>query len=93
MRVLTLKYPNQGDTTTIANTLGNGTFKNQNRSVDGGLGAMDFMLLELARFTCLLRKWSINKPITNENVLNLNPKIFKAILNKVREHLGTDGIF
>ena len=85
--ILTFKQPNQGDVTNIIGMVYSGGSKLQPNDV------VDFTRLELARFMCLIRKWSSDKPIDNENILALNPKIVKAILNKIRESIGADGIF
>jgi len=85
---VTLKYPSQGDATTIINfaTL-SGVKKPEEVSL------LDFTKLELARFTCLIRKWSLGKEITQENVMALHPKIIKGMLIKIREKILFEGIF
>lgn len=83
---LTFKLPNQGDVTNIIGMVYSGG-KTQATDV------VDFTRLELARMMCLIRKWSSDKKIDNENLLALNPKVVKAILNKIRESIGADGIF
>lgn len=86
--ILTFKYPSQGDTTVIANHVFSKGIK-----TGENLDILEFNRLELARMACLLRKWNVDKPITNENVMNLHPKIVKAILAKIRDVISTEGIF
>lgn len=85
---LTFKYPSQGDTTVIANHVFSKGIK-----TGENLDILEFNRLELARMACLLRKWDVDKPITNDNVMNLHPKVVKAILAKIRDVISTEGIF
>ena len=85
---MTFKYPSQGDTTTISNHVFSKGIKTSEN-----LDIMEWSRLQLSRFACLLRKWSIDKPITNENVMNLHPKLVKAVLAKVNDVIGSEGIF
>ena len=82
-----VKLPSQGDVSAIFTMARNNS--SGMRSEDDVLG---FTHLEFARFMCLVRKWSVKKELNNGNLLSLNPKIIKAILIKVREQLGIDGI-
>ena len=83
--VLTFKYPSQGDYDTIShstkdNIMGNDFDIKQLRG------------LEFMRVLILIRKWSFDMPLTNENMLKLNTKIAKAIIIGVREKIGMEGI-
>jgi len=88
--VVTFKYPNQGDATLIGSTAS---------SMAGNLGTSlesldirDFLSLELARVLTLVRKWTIDKDLTNQSFLNLHPKVVKSIITQVRNKIGMDGI-
>jgi hypothetical protein len=85
---LTIKYPSQGDTSLIAAQarLMNEKIKPENISVS------DFLQVEVIRFLTLVRKWNCDKPLNNENLMNLSPKIMKVILEKIRVEVGIDGI-
>ena len=85
---ITFKYPSQGDITEIANSPIRSSVKGLET-----LSVSDFTLLETARMLCLIRKWSIKKPINNQSIMELNPKIVKAIIYKIREKIGNEGIF
>ena len=84
---ITFKYPDQGDSSKIAGRVA--------RMGSGGLEDLDvreFLNLEFARVLCLIRSWTIDQDLTNQNILKLHPKIVKAIITQVREKLGMDGI-
>ena len=83
---ITLKYPNQGDMTRIIN---NPLKDNKSTEMD----IRDFAMLEFSRFICLVRSWTIKKPLNNESIMTLHPSIVKGIIVKIREILGNDGIF
>lgn len=82
---LTFKYPSQGDVSTINHISMQSKVEN--------MDVRDFARLELSRMLCLVRGWNIPKPCNNENVIALSPTIVKAILNKIREVIGTEGMF
>ena len=84
---VTFKKPSQGDITAISNSPIRNSVKNiENLSIN------DFLLLEIARFLCLIRSWSLPKKISQDTIMSINPKIIKGILAKVREIIGTEGI-
>lgn len=83
----TFKFPSQGDVTTIHNSIGS----KDSKSIES-MTINEFSMLELSRFICLIRKWSIGAEISNKTVMTLSPKIIKAIINKVRAKIGLSGI-
>ena len=85
---MTFKYPSQGDVTTISNS----PIRSGIKSLEG-LSVNEYILLEIARFMCLIRSWSLPNKISNETIMAINPKIIKSILGKMREVIGTEGIF
>jgi len=84
---VTFKYPNQGDVTAIANN----PIRSNVKSMEN-LTVNDFILLEISRFMCLIREWSLPQKINNETIMNINPKIIKGILSGIRKEIGTEGI-
>jgi len=84
---MTFKYPSQGDVTAISNN----PIRSHIKSVEN-MSLNEFMLLEIARFMCLIRAWSLPQKINNDTIFSINPKIIKGILNKVRNKIGTEGI-
>jgi hypothetical protein len=84
---VTFKKPSQGDITAISNS----SIRNSVKNIET-LSINDFLLLEIARFLCLIRSWSIPKKISQDTIMSINPKIIKGILAKVREIIGTEGI-
>ena len=83
---LTFKYPDQGDSTKI--TAQAIKFGNSLEELD----VREFLNLEFTRVLCLVRKWTLDQDLTNQNILKLHPKIVKAIISLVRDKIGTDGI-
>ena len=83
----TLKYPSQSDCLKIASS-----FPKINADVEK-VDIREFMAMELSRFFNLVRKWSINKKLSNEAIMDLNPKIIKGVLALIRNKIGMDGIF
>jgi hypothetical protein len=83
---VTLKYPDQADSVIISSSIPSA--KNLDKIEIG-----DFLSLELSRLIVLIRKWSIDKKITKETILGINPKIVKGLLFRIRETLGTEGLF
>ena len=84
--IATFKYPNQGDYALI-----NGNFKGLSDN-ESEFDVRDFMRLEFSRMICLIRKWSLKKELNNKNMMDLHPKIVKALATKVRDKIGMDGI-
>jgi len=84
---MTLKYPSQGDVSTISNS----NVRNGIKSIDN-MTVNQFILLEIARFVTLLRSWSLSQKVSYDTIMSINPKIIKGVLNKVREEIGTEGI-
>ena len=85
---VTIKYPSQGDVELI--------YAATNKIVDPSnpqeVSVPDFLRLELSRLLVLIRKWSVSTELTTEKVYQLNPKIVKSIVMKMRTELGMDGI-
>jgi len=84
--VATFKYPDQGDS---------GRIGNKSLAFKGGIEELDvreFLGLEFSRVLCLIRKWTIDKNLTNQSILSMHPKIVKSLINQVRIKIGTDGI-
>lgn len=84
---MTFKHPDQGDSAKIlsqANKLGTGM-----ENID----VRDLVNLEFSRMMCLIRKWSLEKELSNKNILNMHPKIIKCVVVGLRNKLGMDGIF
>lgn len=90
-----LKYPGYGDISKI--------YSYANRSIDSNkfiqnsslekMNVREFLQMEFARFICLLRGWSILKQeATAENIMKIDPKIIRAVLNKIREKINNDGL-
>jgi hypothetical protein len=83
---VTLKYPDQADSVIISSSIPSA------KNIDK-IEMADFLSLELSRLIVLIRKWSIDKKITKEAILSLNPKIVKGLLFKIRDVLGMEGLF
>jgi len=84
---MTIKYPSQADVAMIYRqgvTLKASSAEN--------VDIRDILGLEVARLLCLMRKWTISDKLELTTVMNMHPKIIKAIISKVREILGMDGI-
>lgn len=84
---ITLKYPSQGDVAAISNSPLRSNVKNIE-----SLTINEFIILEIARFMCLVRSWTLPQKINSETIMGINPKIMKGILSKVRAAIGTEGI-
>ena len=85
---VTLKYPSQGDVDTIYSMAG----RQVTATNPADISLPDFLRLELARLAILVRKWSAGVDITPEKIYQLNPKIVKGIIIKVRNEIGLEGI-
>ena len=85
---ITLKYPSQGDCEAIAKVAALDDASLNMEEMD----IRNFMRTEFARFVVLVRKWSLKEKVNNGNLDRLHPKIVKGILQKIREHIGVDGI-
>ena len=84
---ITLKKPSQGDVSLISNSNIRANINSlENMTVN------QFILLEVARFSILIRSWTLPNRVNNESIMDMNPKIIKCILNKIREEIGTEGI-
>lgn len=84
---VTVKYPSQGDYDVIA-----GAFNRRpNESKD--LEVKDILRMEFCRLMVLIRKWSLPRSCTPDNLMQLHPRIIKAIIIELREKMGMDGIF
>lgn len=81
----TFKYPDQADVSHIASA-------SPKLGTSGEIDARDFMRLEFSRLLCLIRDWSLGRPIDNHTILSVNPKIIKGIIAAIREKIGVDGI-
>jgi len=82
---VTFKYPNQSDVAQISSSF-------PKIGAAGEIDARDFMRMEFTRLLCLIRKWSLKKPLENSSVLSVHPKIIKGMVSQIREKIGTDGI-
>ena len=85
---VTVKYPSQGDVELIYSATG----KSVDPTNPQEISVPDFLRLELSRLLILIRKWSAGIDCTAEKIYQLNPKIVKAIILKIRAELGMDGI-
>jgi hypothetical protein len=83
---VTLKYPSQGDYTLIQ------TIAASKKSAGDDFTISDLMALQFARLNILIRKWTLAKPCTQEAISNLDIQISKAVLNKISEKIGMDGM-
>ena len=77
-----LKYPSQRDQEIIMSSSFAKTLTNMN--------VMEFIQLELVRINTLIRSWTIKKELSA--IVEMDPKIIKAICIKVRDELGMRGI-
>lgn len=77
-----LKYPSQRDQEIIMSS----SFSKTLSKMD----VMEFMQLELIRINTLIRSWTIKKDLST--IVEMDPKIIKAICIKVRDELGMKGI-
>jgi hypothetical protein len=82
---LTLKYPSQGDYDTI-------THATKNNLLGKDFDLKQFVGLEFMRLLILVRKWTADLPLNNENMFKLNTKMVKAMILAIREKIGTEGI-
>ena len=81
--IVTFKYPSQGDYELIMNST---IYKSPEE-----IKVSDILQMELARVMTLIRKWNLEEDIS----LTLNqvdPSIMKAMISKVRDHIGMKGI-
>lgn len=76
------KYPSITDLTTIMNAISGKDVSHFKTS--------DYVLLELARLSLLLRKWSLKQDINR--IHDINPKFVKAMIVKVQEKIGMQGL-
>lgn len=86
--ICTFKYPSQADSSIIglqSRQINNSVGKSE-------FGITDYIQLELYRLLTLIRKWNLKDELNNASVMNLNPKIIKAITSKIRIEIGTEGI-
>jgi len=77
-----IKRPSQADSSIISSNM-------KNR---GEMDVFDLMQAEVTRLLVLIRDWSLKETLSNEAILNLNPKIVKSILTQIREKIGVEGI-
>ena len=82
----TFKRASQGDTSLISSRMGEGPSDSEE------FAWKRFLEMEFIRVLVLIRKWTLPKPLDNENVLALHPQIVKGVINGVREKIGTDGL-
>ena len=87
---LTIKYPSQGDAFLINSQSKQSNVESKNLSQINAIA--DYLQTEVIRLLNLVRKWDAKETLSNESVLSLHPKVVKAILGKVRDEIGTDGI-
>jgi hypothetical protein len=85
---VTVKYPSQGDVELIYSSSG----KSVDPTNPQEISIPDFLRLELSRLLILIRKWSAGPDLTAEKIYQLNPKIVKAIILKIRAEIGMEGI-
>jgi hypothetical protein len=85
--LMSFKHPDQSDSDGIVMSS-----PKLNTDLDK-VDVRDFVAMEVARIFVLIRKWSVNKSLSRENILSLNPKIIKGMIAKIREKIGMDGIF
>jgi len=83
----TFKYPSQGDFNIISTQAG--TIVNE----DDTPNHINLNKLEFARLLVLVRKWSLPEELSNPNLVDLDPKIVKAVIYGLREKLNLNGIF
>jgi hypothetical protein len=81
---MTLKYPSQGDFETIMSRV--------NYKSPESMSILDMYQLEVTRLIVIMRKWSLKKKLIVSELVNMNPKIVKGIINKVRESISTQGL-
>ena len=74
---VTFKYPNQADVGRISTQASKITANIED------LDVRDFLSLEFARLICLIRGWGIEREISNQNIMQLHPKIVKGIIVNV----------
>jgi len=84
--VMSLKYPSHGDYENIIRV--GGKLSEEKESMD----VRDILRLEFVRLLTLARKWSLRKPLNNENIMSLQPRIVKAMMISIREQIGIDGM-
>lgn len=78
----TCKYPSMSDLATITNIMANKQITE--------FKATDFMLLEFSRLSVLIRRWSLPQDMSRMG--EINPKIIKAMLAKIQEKIGLQGL-
>jgi len=83
----TFKHVSQGDFNVISAQ--SGSFIND----DDAPEHVNLNKLEFARFLVLVREWSLPEKLSNENIVDLNPKITKSVIYQLREEISLDGIF
>lgn len=85
---VTVKYPSQGDMELIQTMAG----RQINTNNPSEISMPDFLRLEVSRLSILMRKWSAGVEITPDKIYQLNPKIVKGLILKIRNEIGLEGI-
>lgn len=80
----TCKHPNQSDYQTMLNSP---VYKGITENITG----IDLAKLEITRLSLLIRKWSVQQSL--DRLLEVDPKIVKAMLISVNEQIGLKAIF
>ena len=81
---MTFKYPSQGDYETIM-------ARSKYQSIEK-MNLTEVTLLETTRVVVLMKKWSLDRKLTVAEMTSIDPKIVKAINNKVREKIGVSAL-
>ena len=84
----TIRYPSQADCEIIMKSCKDIYIEN----VDN-LDIRKFMKVELVRFLTLVKKWDVDEVMSNETIMRLHPDIIRVSLIKIRDEIGTNGIF
>jgi len=79
--IVKFKYPNAGDYSllTVQNT-------------DNTDNINNILIMEIRRALILIREWSLDKELNNDNFYKLHPKIAKAMIVKIRDKIGLQGL-
>jgi len=85
--VFTMRYPSQADCESIMQQ--SRTMVDFSKDMD----VQSLLRMESVRFLTLIKSWSVDKELNNENIMALHPDIIRHALVKIREEIGVHGLF
>ena len=77
----TFRYPNTGDYSTI-----------RSMKTEDKMDLSEILMFELRRLLVLIKKWSLDVELNNDNIYRLNVKITKSLLSQIQLKIAFEGI-